>query len=347
MPKRRTSTDRLKRFWYWAKRTIVSLGCFLFVFVAFVFIRFDIPNEAALFKRTRDSSALAWLDGNYVVTQDMQAGESEGPIVIGHRGWGSKQEIDGKETVIGNTETAIRRAVEEGIKWIEIDVRITGVNEQLERELVLFHDEKLGPKVDCKGNKEWEKKAVSDFEWNELQKLNLKVSPPESLFLLDEALEKFKDDDITWVIDIKPENAEEDLDTVKRDLLLGVLENLDPKRVILFGPPAVLKLYREKLDSASGFDFGFMMLKTENMWGFLFHRNGILKQCKELEAKYLVLPGMFAETSFLRNARQLGIQVLVWDCENLVDQQNFVARGAKGLIVDSPATTKNRFSGSD
>jgi hypothetical protein len=86
------------------------------------------------------------------------------------------------------------------------------------------------------------------------------------------------------------------------------------------------------------------MQVRDNFLTFLFNRESLLAQCKELDVQYLVIPGMFAERSFIERAIKEELQVLVWDCENPVDQKNFIACGVSGLIVDKPADTKDNLA---
>lgn len=335
-----SSELKVKRFRFlrWATRIGLALLVLFLLSSIFVFVRVDIPNEMELFGHKLHTSFLAKLDGNGSVPANANPGKR--PIIIGHRGSGLPHR-DNNDVLIGNSESAIQKAINAKIQWIEIDVRITK-----DKKLVLFHDHSVADKTNSKVDS-----AVANLDWSDLKALELEASPPERILLLSEAIEKFDGPKVKWVVDIKKE-SESDLDEAKMKLLTPVLQQLGRERAILFGNTQVLELYREN-EELSGFDYGLLMLKSEHFPTFLFSRDSMLPECVRLNAKYLVLPGIFAETSFIRKAIKYRdesnhkIEVLVWDCENGIDQKNVIARGAAGLIVDTPGETQKRFDNAD
>ena len=69
----------------------------------------------------------------------------------------------------------------------------------------------------------------------------------------------------------------------------------------------------------------------------------MIEACKRLDAKYVVIPGMFAEASFVQRADDEELEVWVWDCNHPTDQKNLIARGVHGLIVDEPKETNENL----
>ena len=81
--------------------------------------------------------------------------------------------------LIGNTATAIRRAIDAGVDWIEINIRASA-----DRELVVFHDESLNLKTSGTGK-------IQDLSKEDIQKAQLLVDPPESILTLEETFVRF------------------------------------------------------------------------------------------------------------------------------------------------------------
>lgn len=341
---------KIKRWIRLMVRLAFAFSLLLCVLVLFVFVRTDIPNQTQILGQEFDTSLLARLDGNHVEQSNQFRPTPSHPTIIGHRGSGIPSKRD-QSRLIGNTETAIQAAIDAKIDWIEIDVRITKSG-----ELVLFHDRTLGDKlVQADGSaipNDWRDLSIADLTWSELKTLRLDNDKREPIPLLDDILKRFDDPNLKWVFDIKSEErpsiAETDrLNRAKKDQLIPVLMSLGPERVLIFGNATILGLYQDfeqANDEVEQFERGLLMLKRENVWTFYFERAKILSQAKTLNAKYLVLPGIFAERSFVKAAKENGLEVLVWDCEHPTDQKNFVARGATGLIVDTPQRTKENFS---
>ena len=323
----------IRRFRRWATRAVLCVGCVVLLAFGVLFFRMDFPNEVHLLGKTWDTSVLARLQGNHIVP-DGCSQVSSNPKIIGHRGSGLMSDFD-PELSIGNTEQAIQAAIKANVNWIEIDIRMTKDN-----VLVVFHDRTLGARTDCPP--EMAGKGVCDVAWSDLVSLRLKNGSAEKLLKLEDVFEKFSNQDLKWILDIKPERNEE-LDLIKKEKLLPFIRDLGPERAILFGNYAVLERYRRPDGTTAGdlseHDCGLLLHVRDSIGTFLFRRERVHAQCRELKVKYLVIPGMFAEHSFISRLRDEGLDVLVWDCENSIDQKNFVARGVAGLIVDKPAET--------
>lgn len=107
---------------------------------------------------------------------DSRPGQSGWPIALAHRGADIQRE---------NTLTAVRRAVDAGFGFIELDVRTTADN-----KVVVFHDETLNRITTGTGK-------LADTTWDELASVRIIGAEPrdeqisEPLVLLEELLEMF------------------------------------------------------------------------------------------------------------------------------------------------------------
>lgn len=319
-------------------RAILFFGVLLLLAFGILYLRMSFPNEAHLFGRRLDTSALAWLQGNHRFEFD-QVNQEKEVLVLGHRGSGRISKSH-RNVSIGNTRRTIQAAIDAEVDWIEIDIRISK-----DGQLVVFHDRTLGLKTNCKP--QWNDLGISDLDWSELKSLELDLEEPESMLLLNDVLEDFDHSQFQWVFDIKSEPTVQ-LDKAKMDSLLPIIRELGPERVILFGTFDILSLYRRAANEEDNFldeyNLGVVMLVRDKLLSFLFNRQHLIDQCVELDAAFLVIPGMFAEPSFIKRAKQTGLEVLVWDCEHPVDQKHFVHRGIAGLIVDDPSSTLRRWN---
>jgi glycerophosphoryl diester phosphodiesterase len=331
-PRKRGWFRRIRR---WSTWIILIFSCVVLLGFGTLYFRMEFPNQIQLLGRSWDTLFLARLQGNHLVRQDA-TGQSIAPLIIGHRGSGIISKFD-PNVRIGNTERSIRAAVKAKVDWIEIDIQLS-----CDGQLVVFHDRTLGTKTYC--SDKWA--SVCDLDWCELEGLCLRLDSPEKILKLDQVLDTFSDPNLKWIFDIKPEHKE-GFDQEKKEKLLPIIRELGPDRVILFGSYQVLSLYRRANDSTGNlleYHCGLLFTVKDNFLTYLFDRESILDRCQELDVEYCVLPGMFADTSLVRRLNQAGHKVLVWDCENQIDQKNFVARGVVGLIVDDLTASMDNWS---
>ena len=324
---------RLRRVLKWGLAG--SLVAFAFIF-GVLYARMDFPNEIHVMERSYSTEFLAQLQGHCEVSAAYTQA-SPVPLIIGHRGSGLEGAGESKGLRIGNTERSIQSAIDAKADWIEIDIRISD-----DGQLVVFHDDQLAPKTNC----DEADKRVCNLEWSVLEKLQYRLEPQEKLWKLDDLLRRFNDPTLKWIFDIKPEECVNRSDR-KKELLLPILRELGPKRVILFGDEQVIGLYRQASDSddsdLADFDCGVLIPILGNFGRFLYDRAGMIEACKRLDAKYVVIPGMFAEASFVQRADDEELEVWVWDCNHPTDQKNLIARGVHGLIVDEPKETNENL----
>lgn len=249
--------------------------------------------------------------------------DSGRPFIIGHRGSGLITK-DGS-LVIGNTTTAIERAIAANVDWIEIDIRRSRDN-----HLVVFHDAILDDKTDLSGE-------VANLDLDTLKSAQVLVDPPEQILTLDELFSQFHPRQKRWVFDIK--------DTGLSIQFLHWLQDqhstdLNKDQVVLFGTYEVLSEYRN-----TDYKLGYTLVWKDrsNLLRVLFSPASIISRCKEIDCDYLVLPIFFASDSLVQLAKQNGIDVWMYGSDDAEDHKQAVQRGITGLIVDRPYEAMKQF----
>jgi glycerophosphoryl diester phosphodiesterase len=223
-------------------------------------------------------------------------------VVIAHRG--------SSKAAPENTMAAVRRAVEDGADWIEIDVQETA-----DGEVVVFHD--------------------SDF---------MKLAGRD-LKIWNAAAADLKDIDIgSWFgADFSSERVPtlgEVLDACKGRA--GV--NIELK---YYGHDQQLERRVAEIVEAHGMvdSVIFMSLKPEAVGKMKALRPdwtvGLLLSVsagnpRRIEADFLAVNAEFASRSFIRSAHRDGKKVYVWTVNDAVTMSTLIGRGVDGVITDRP-----------
>ena len=314
---------RWQRWRTWLIRAAVASGVLSLLLVGFLLSRVEFPHRAGGF----DTSTLAWLQGNGD-PPELEAKNVEKVLIIGHRGSGLVGS-DAGNSVIGNSANAIQAGIDQRADWIEIDLRLTKHN-----EVVLFHDLKVDKKTDGTG-------FVDELNLAQILELDLNVKPYESILTFDDFQKRFHARGRRWIFDIKAERSKTQ-DETKRDKLLPLILNHPQDNLILFGERSVLEQYD---GYATGYERGLIVSLGANYLRFLFARTSIIRHCERLNCRYLVIPAIFAESTFVERAKEAGLVVWVYEAENAKDQKILVARGVDGLIVDFPGKARTNLGG--
>ncbi|MDP4624775.1 MAG: glycerophosphodiester phosphodiesterase [Akkermansiaceae bacterium] len=283
---------------------------------------------------------MTFLQGNDEAILDLS---SDRPQIIGHRGSGlpaykdgEALEENGSPLLIGNTASAIRKAIEANVDWIEIDIRASSDN-----ELIVYHDETLNLKTNASNKDEAIK--VEDLNKQALQNIQLLVKPPENILTLEDVFSEFHSDQRKWIFDIKTTGIQEEiLSWIEHKVSSGELSD---DQFILFGSYNVLLEYKE-----SGYNLGYTVTwgneeGLTNRMHVLFTPSKIINRCETLGCHVLVLPTIFANQSLINTARSEGFAVWVYGSDNILDHQYFSANGVSGLIVDDPQKAMDCFEG--
>jgi glycerophosphoryl diester phosphodiesterase len=304
----------------WKRRLVVTASVLVVMtgaVVYFAFSRFHFSTQT-----TWPLPQLQWDHQGNVEFEGVR------PQIIGHRGSGLQSSDRG--LLIGNTYRAIEKGIQDGVDWIEIDVRKSETG-----ELVVFHDKAIDLKTDRQG-------LVAELSLDQLQAVNVKVVPPEQILSLDEVFAEFHTDKRKWILDIKAKGIQEQ-----------VLAWLDDKvsngeiltdHLIIFGEFEVLEDYKHSI-----YSLGYTAI-WQNVWNrtrVLFTPSEIITPCKDLDCDYLVLPVIFANPSLVGEAKSAGLDVWVYGVDGARDISHLAGRGVSGFIVDNSEDANKLFGNDD
>ena len=236
---------------------------------------------------------------------------NNGPLLMGHRG----SPIEAPE----NTLESFQKAVEQGIKAIEIDVICTE-----DGQVVCSHNHDLERETSGIG-------YIHKTSFENLRAVDAGVKFPELDFCQLPKLQDIFDalpNDIIFNIEIKSLSLF-DLKTVRKVLNLLAEQNLNKRIIISSFNPMVLwrvKMFDRDIPTA-------YLWSDENV-------PGILKKPRFIN---LVHPDMlhpsahFVDKKVVLLARRKKMKINVWTVNNMPAMQWLLKKGADGLISDFPA----------
>ena len=184
--------------------------------------------------------------------------------IIGHRGSGLTPTSGTK--LIGNTFDAIQQGIDHGADWIEIDIR-----QAKDGTLMVFHDVTVDRNTNGTG-------AVDSLTKDELQALELKVEPTETIPTLDSVLQQFAPAGTRFILDIKVHGIRAKLQTL-------IEQHLQHDQVILFGATSILTEY-----IGCPYRRGYTALYSEgtNRYRFWLGQSFLLKRCQRTKKGHFV-----------------------------------------------------------
>ncbi len=215
-----------------------------------------------------------------------------------------------------NTIAGCRRAVEVGVRRLEIDLRRCA-----DGQWVVFHDETLNRMTGSDGR-------VEDFAAAELAAMNVSgdfsgpFAPGAAGIPTLDALLRAVPEVTHWQLEIKPTDGEGLVDAIG-DLREVVLRHGAPERY------ALTSLSPEVLEAAAvaapGFDRGLVATADEE-----------LKTARELGCRYLCLAQALADRGTVAIARAAGFHVSVWTVTDAAMLRRLRTWRAESAITDLP-----------
>ena len=230
------------------------------------------------------------------------------PAIIAHRG--------GRDWAPENTLAAFRKSVELGVDGVEFDVHRCATG-----ELVVIHDDDLQRTTNGVG-------LVKDSSWPELKRLSAgswfdKSFREERVPLLTEVLDLMQPG---MLVDIELKNSPIGYEAIEEDLL------------------SVIAPYRERLNLAvSSFDHHCLRrlraLDSSIDIGVLCAANliDVAEYAAKFKAKYYIQDYDCLMPETVYEARQAGLQVIVWTVNDLYGWQKLIELGVDGICTDHPA----------
>jgi len=214
-----------------------------------------------------------------------------------------------------NTLLAFRRAIEQGVDALEIDVHRTS-----DDELVIIHDSTVDRTTNGTGN-------VYDHTLNEIRQLD--AGQGETIPLLSEAIELARDAPIRLCVEIKGATEMEGLSIA--ELVVRVLEAadfLDQSIITSFSSQALkrAKALRNEVST---------MLDPSPQDGSLTPRQ-ICVQALTAGANCLSYDFRFLTPAIVRECQLTGLALWTWDPDEPIDIEQVIRLGVHGIMTNRP-----------
>lgn len=213
-----------------------------------------------------------------------------------------------------NTFAAFRRAVAQGISFIETDLHLTR-----DAHFVAIHDETVERTTNGRG-------AIHDMTLAEVRRLDAgswfaSEFMGERIPTLDEILDFTKKHDVVFYLELKPSGfwgGEHALISALRDT--GEI----PRSVVISFDPAILAALRK--------------IEPTLMTGLLHDGNleNPFEKAVEIGARQLAVRGNLVTPNFLQEARKRDLQVVCWTINSLAHMRMLAAAGVDGIMSDYP-----------
>ena len=300
--------------WFPLLLTVLLVGALSWV--GLVVDRFTLLPETAPFL----SRVQAWVGTRQATFE----GDPGSVTLVGHRGSGeSAGEFN------ENTEASIQRAIDSGIRTIEIDLLILPA----EGRVILFHDQTTDrllkdPIPDRDGLPDWE--TLRGLKWRANPEGAIQEGENQVLGF-DDFLgwDLFDDPEIHWVFDLKSQGMREKLDAI---------EQFPGERVIVMGTEEMIAEFE-----GSDYRMGYVAAWGEgnNDRDFLWGSDFLVRRCDSLgermNLELLVLPATFLEPEFLDLIRGKVEAIKIWTylAESETSWDRCLGLGADGLIIDN------------
>jgi glycerophosphoryl diester phosphodiesterase len=213
-----------------------------------------------------------------------------------------------------NTLASVRRAIEEGTDWVEIDVQETA-----DGQVVVFHDSDF-MKLAGVDRKIWEV-TVDELETIDVGSNFDSQFKDERVPTLAQVLETCKGK-AGVNIELKYYGHNQQLE----QRVIDLVESHEMTDDVIF-----MSLKRDAVTKMKE-------LRPEWKTGLLLSVS--FGDLRNLRADFLAINARFASRSLIRRAHELDKQVFVWTVNDPVTMAVMVGRGVDGLITDQPALAK-------
>ncbi|RJQ79477.1 glycerophosphodiester phosphodiesterase [Pseudonocardiaceae bacterium YIM PH 21723] len=230
------------------------------------------------------------------------------PRAFAHRGW-HIDDLEGME----NSMAAFRRAIDEGFRYLEIDVHATS-----DGVVVVHHDEELDRTTDGHG-------PIASLPWSQVGAA--KIGGREGVPALEAVLEELPSALLN--IDVKAEQAVEPvLELIRRT------DAWDRVCLASFSDERLARLRRaggERLITSMGPKNGLVLWVSGKLGLQVGRVNGAMAQVPRKQGPLTVV-----DRRFLRGAHRRGIEVHVWTIDERAEMIELLDLGVDGLVTDRP-----------
>ncbi len=222
-------------------------------------------------------------------------------IMIAHRG--------GLYYRPANTFAAFNYIYDRGIRWIELDVRLSS-----EGIPVVVHDERIF--VPGSGNQ-----AVRELTSRQLHAID--VGGGEMLPTLKEVMDRYKDK-LNYDIELKDPDGVDKVVPLIRDFCL--IEN---SVITSFIPDAL----QHSMEIAPEIRRGFLL---DRLTGSLVNGRSAIRAARLLKVRYFLPHFRILKRDWVKLAHKEGLRVIAWTVNEPADAQRMIKFGVNGFISDRP-----------
>lgn len=241
-------------------------------------------------------------------------------LIIAHRGFSGRYPE--------NTLLAIKKAVELGVDWVEIDVWLS-----LDHRVFVFHNARLDRKTNCSGRIMW--KTYKDIRKCRIKKTNQKIPVLEEVFPLIKKKTKLN-------IEIKSVWAAKPVaELIKKHKMRGrvVISSNDVKalRIIKSELPSVKTALLFVNYPHIRWD-AFVLPLSKLL--FRLVQSVVLFLAESAKADKVNISYLFATKQFIKRLHKKGYRVNVWTVNTRALMKKLINRGVDGLITNYPDKLK-------
>lgn len=213
-----------------------------------------------------------------------------------------------------NTLAAFKRAVSQGVSFIETDLHLTR-----DAHFVAIHDEVVDRTTNGHG-------SIHEMTLQEVRRLDAgswfaSEFTGERVPTLDEILEFTKKNDVVFYLELKPSGF-----WGGEHALIGALRETGeiPRSVVISFDPSILAALRK--------------LEPTLMTGLLY--NGQIEEpfekATEIGARQLAVRGDLLTPNFVQQARKRDLQVVCWTVNSPAHMRMLATAGVDGIMSDYP-----------
>lgn len=214
-----------------------------------------------------------------------------------------------------NTLLAFRKAVEQGVDMLELDVHSTA-----DAHLIVMHDATLDRTTNGHGN-------VNDHSLEEIRQLDAGLG--QMIPLLEEVIQLARDSQVRLGVEVKTTTEEEEVaatEAVIRTLEAGAF--LDRAIVTSFSPKALLRAKSMNHEVST-------MLDPSPQDGSLSPRE-VCAQVLRAGANSLCYDFRFLTAEIVRECQLTGLALWAWDPDEPADLERMIRLGVSGIMTNRP-----------
>jgi len=247
------------------------------------------------------SLVLVWV----ILHLTLHSGAITSPYVIAHRG--------SSELAPENTEAAIRKAIEQGIEFVETDVQRTS-----DDVLVLMHDNNVERTTDGVG-------LISEMTWEEVASLDAgsyfsSEFVGEGVPTLNSILEMAVERDITLFLEVK---SPEDYPGIETQIIGAIQKYQARAQVIIISFDLEwLKVVRKS--------------EADTSVGWICLWMGRTSRLPVNKTVHIHWAGIVADPTLVKRTHDKGYQVIAWTVNNLPLMKVMLWLGVDGITTDRP-----------